>query len=525
MSRPIIIGAGHNALVCAAYLAKAGLRPLVLEARDVVGGCVVTRELAPGIRVPALTHAVAMRADVLSDLGLGGLAGTPGTVSVTVPTRDGRALVVPRETSDAAAALATWSARDAERWPAFASRAHAITSALQALLTQVPPSIDTPAAGELWALLQAGRRLRGLGKSQLYDLLRWGPMSIADLAAEWFETPALRAALCARGVFGAAAGPRSAGTAVGWLLNTATDGHPTGELRMLTGGPGMLAAALASAASAAGAEIRTNAPVARIDVDDSGATAVTLASGERLEASVIVSGADPKRTFLTLVDPMRLQPSFRQQILNFRAAGVLAKVNLAVSGLPPVRGVDATRASQLLSGRILVGDEPDELERAFDASKYGQISERPWLEVTIPTVTDPSLAPSGTHVISVYAQYAPHKLRDGHWETAKPTLEQRVLTRLGEVMPGLSSMITAVETLTPADLEREYHLTGGHIFHGEHALDQIYAMRPVLGWAQHRTPIARLFLCGAGTHPGGGVTGGPGAHAARVVLGDLKRSR
>ena len=525
MSRPIIIGAGHNALVCATYLAKAGLRPLVLEARDVVGGCVTTRELAPGVRVPALTHAVAMRADVLADLGLGGLAGTPAPTSVTVPTRDGRALVLPRDTSEAASALATWSSRDAERWPAFVSRASAITSALHAILAQVPPSIDTPAAGELWALLQAGRKLRGLGRSQLYDLLRWGPMPIADLAAEWFETPALRAALCARGVFGAAAGPRSAGTCVSWLLNTAHEGHPTGALRVLTGGPGMLSAALASAASAAGAEIRTNAAVVGIDVDDSGATAVVLATGERLEANTIVSGADPKRTFLTLIDPIRLQPSFRQQIQNYRAEGVVAKVNIAVSGLPAVRGVDAGRAAHLLSGRILVGDEPDDLERAFDASKYGQMSERPWLEVAIPTVADPSLAPGGTHVLSVYAQYAPRRLREGDWQGAKSALEARVLSRLGEVMPNLASTISAVETLTPADLERDYHLTGGHIFHGEHALDQIYAMRPVLGWAQHRTPIARLYLCGAGTHPGGGVTGGPGAHAARVVLSDLKRGR
>jgi phytoene dehydrogenase-like protein len=312
---------------------------------------------------------------------------------------------------------------------------------------------------------------------------------------------------------------------VGWLLNTASEGHPTGALRALTGGPGMLSAALASAASAAGAEVRTKAAVARIEVDDSGATAVTLASGERIDASFVVSGADPKRTFLTLVDPIRLQPSFRQQILNYRAAGVVAKVNLAVAGIPAVRGIDAARAAQLLSGRLLVGDEPDELERAFDASKYGQVSERPWLEVTVPTLADPSLAPGGTHVISVYAQCAPYALRDGSWDTARSTLEQRVLTRLAEVMPGLTSAVTAVETLTPADLERDYHLTGGHIFHGEHALDQIFTMRPVLGWAQHRTPLARLYLCSAGTHPGGGVTGGPGAHAARVVLADLKRGR
>jgi phytoene dehydrogenase-like protein len=525
MSRPVIIGAGPNALVCATYLAKAGLRPLVLEARDVVGGGAVTRELAPGVRVPALSHAVAMRPDVLADLGLGGLAGAPASVSVTVPTRSGRALVLPRNVPAASTALSGWSTSDAERWPVFAARVQALTAALQGILTQVPPSIDTPAPGELWSLVQAGRRLRGLGRAQLYELLRWGPMPIADLAAEWFETPALRAAICARGVFGAAAGPRSAGTAAGWLLLAAQEGHPTGTLHVINGGPGVLTAALASAARAAGAVIRTGAAVAVIRVDDSGARGVTLTTGETLDASVVISGADPKQTLLALVDPMRLQPSFRQQLINLRSSGVVAKVNIATNGLPQVAGVDASAAAHALGGRVLVGDAPDDLERAFDASKYGQMSERPWLEVAIPTLADSSLAPQGTHVLSVYAQYAPYQLRGTNWDDQKEALQLRVVSRLAEVMPDLPGRITAVETLTPLDLERDHHLTGGHIFHGEQALDQIYAMRPVLGWAQHRTPVHALYLCGAGTHPGGGVTGAPGAHAARVVLRDLKRGR
>ena len=525
MSRPVIIGAGPNGLVCATYLARSGLRPLVLEAREVVGGGAVTRELAPGIRVPALSHAVAMRGDVLADLGLGGLAGAPAAVSVTVPTRSGRALVLPRDVPSASTALSAWSPGDAERWPAFAARVQALTAALQGILTQVPPSIDTPAPGELWSLLQAGRRLRGLGRSQLYELLRWGPMPVADLAAEWFETPALRAAICARGVFAAAAGPRSAGTAANWLLLAAQEGHPTGALHVLNGGPGVLTAALASAARAAGAEIRTSAVVAEIRVDDAGARGVTLQTGEAIDASVVISSADPKQTLLRLVDAMRLQPSFRQQLLNLRSAGVLAKVNIATNGLPQVAGVDPATAAQTLGGRVLVGDAPDDLERAFDASKYGQMSERPWLEVAVPTLGDSSLAPPGTHVLSVYAQYAPYKLRGATWDDQKEALQKRVVSRLVDVMPDLPDRITAVETLTPLDLERDQHLSGGHIFHGEHALDQIYAMRPVLGWAQHRTPVNALYLCGAGTHPGGGVTGGPGAHAARVVLRDLKRGR
>ena len=525
MSRPVIIGAGPNALVCATYLAKAGLRPLVLEARDVVGGSAITRELAPGVRVPALSHAVAMRGDVLADLGLGGLAGAAAPVSVTVPTRTGRALVLPRDVPAASTALSAWSPGDAERWPAFVARGQALTAALQGILTQVPPSIDAPAPGELWSLLQAGRRLRGLGRAQLYELLRWGPMPIADLAAEWFETPALRAAICARGVFAAAAGPRSAGTAAGWLLATAQEGHPTGALHVLNGGPGVLTAALASAARAAGAEIRTGAAVVAIRVDDAGARGVTLESGEDIDASVVISGADPKQTLLRLVDPMRLQPSFRQQLLNLRSAGVVAKVNIATNGLPQVAGIDPASAASALGGRVLVGDVPDDLERAFDASKYGQMSERPWLEVAIPTLTDSSLAPPGTHVLSVYAQYAPYHLRGANWDNEKAALQKRVVSRLGEVMPDLADRISAVETLTPLDLERDHRLTGGHIFHGEHALDQIYAMRPVLGWAQHRTPINGLYLCSGGSHPGGGVTGGPGAHAARVLLRDLKRTR
>ncbi|MBK5298491.1 MAG: NAD(P)/FAD-dependent oxidoreductase [Vicinamibacteria bacterium] len=529
MSRPIIIGAGHNGLVCAAYLARAGLRPLVLEARDEVGGCAVTHELMPGVRVPALTHTVALGADVVRDLGLDtqGLHVTSPAVSVCVPTKDGRALVVPRGTAAAVRALAPWSARDAERWPAFVASTQALTQAMGAVLGQVPPSLDAPSPSEMWVLLRAGRKLRGLGRQGLYDLLRWGPMPIADLAAEWFETPALRAAVCARGVFGMQAGPRSAGTTAAWLLQAAQEGHPTGAVTVVSGGPGAMAAALAVAATSAGAQIRRTARVARIEIDDDGVRGVVLDTGERIEARAVISGADPKHTFLQLVDPVHLQPSFRQQVLNYRAHGVVAKVNLVVTGLPEVAGLDASGMpiEQALAGRLLVGDEPDELERAFDCTKYGRMSDRPWLEVTVPSLTDASLAPAGQHVLSIYAQYAPYRLREGDWDSGREALGDLVVSRLAEVMPDLKSQVLAGEVLTPLDLERGYGLTGGHIFHGEHTLDQLYAMRPVLGWAQHRTPIHGLYLCGAGTHPGGGVTGAPGAHAARVVGKDLRRAR
>jgi phytoene dehydrogenase-like protein len=525
--RPVIIGAGHNGLVCAAYLARAGHRPIVLEARGEVGGCAITHELAPGVRVPALSHAVSLRSDIAADLDLAsqGLHLTHASTSVVVPVQDGRALVVSRDQGEAARALAPWSARDAERWPAFVATTEALTRAMGGVLAQVPPSIDRPSAPELWDLLRAGRQLRGLGRSRLYDLLRWGPMPIGDLAAEWFETRALQAAICSRGVFGVSAGPRSAGTTASWLLQAAQEGYPTGTLTVVGGGPGALAGALAVAATAAGAEVRRAARVARVEVDDRGVSSVVLTSGETLNTRVVVSGADPKHTLLALVDPVHLQPSFRQQMLNYRAAGVLAKVNLAVSGLPALKGLPAAEptAAHPMAGRLLVGDDPDTLEQAFDCSKYGRVSDRPWLEVTIPTLADPSLVSGGQHVLSIYVQYTPYRLREGDWGTERERLGDLVVERLSEVMPGLKSRITAGEVLTPVDLERRFGLTGGHIFHGEHALDQLYAMRPVLGWAQHRTPVAGLYLCGAGTHPGGGVTGAPGAHAARVVLRDLRK--
>jgi phytoene dehydrogenase-like protein len=525
MSRPIIIGAGHNGLVCAAYLAKAGLRPLVLEARDEVGGCAVTHDLTAGVRGPALAHTTSIGAGVARDLGLDqqGLHTTRPPMSVCVPDSRG-ALVLPLDVAEAARRLAARSAPDAGRWPVFVERTRALTSALASILGQVPPSIDTPSPAELWDLLRAGRRIRGLGRKGLYDLLRWGPMAIADLAAEWFETPALLAAICARGVFGMQAGPRSAGTAAAWLLQTAHEGHPTGALTVVAGGPGSLAAALAVAATGAGAELRRGARVARIDVDEGRVRGVVLDGGETIAADAVISNADPRQTFLGLVDPVHLQPSFRQQVLNYRARGVLAKVNLVITGLPALAGVEEADTKRALSGRVLVAAQPDDLERAFDSTKYGRMSERPWLEVTVPTLNDPTLAPDGRHVLSVYAQYAPYQLRDGAWDSARDVLGDRVLARLGEVMPGLDSRVVAREVLTPLDLERRYGLSGGHIFHGEHALDQLYAMRPLLGWAQHRTPIRGLYLCGAGTHPGGGVTGAPGAHAARVITKDLRRA-
>jgi phytoene dehydrogenase-like protein len=528
VSRPIIIGGGHNGLIAAAYLARAGRKPLVLERRDEVGGAAVTHELAPGFRVPALAHSAALRADIVSQLHLEqqGLQLTRPPVSVFAPAGDGRALVLWREVLQSVQSLAQWSAADAARWPDFSETAVAIAGAIGGLLRHVPPSLDEPGPGELWDLVSTGRTIRGLGRSRLYQMLRWGPMPIADLAAEWLESPIARAVICGRGIFGAAAGPRSAGTAASWLLQVAHEGHPAGAPTFIIGGPGSLAGAIAAAATGAGTEIRRNAEVAQIDVDDSGVCGVTLTTGEQIRTGVVISNADPKRTLLGLVDPVRLPPSFRHKIQHYRTRGALAKVNLALARLPKFRGAAAHEqpSETLLAGRIHIGPDPDYLERAFDRSKYGELSPEPWLEVTIPSLTDPTLAPQGQHVMSIYAQWAPYALRGQSWDDARDGFGDAVVKTIAAYAPDLPSLILAKEILTPVDLEQRYGLTGGHIFHGEHALDQLYAMRPVLGWAQHRMPIAGLYLCGAGTHPGGGLTGAPGAHAARVVLKDPHRA-
>jgi phytoene dehydrogenase-like protein len=525
-SRVVIVGGGHNGLVAAFYLARAGLRPLVLERRDQVGGTTVTGEIIPGFRVPTLAHAFGpLRVDVAADLDLArrGLEVIEPAILSVSPSPDGPALVVARDAPRAARLLAAWSGRDAERYPLFLQAVAQGASLIAELARDAPASIDAPAPGDIWRLLTVGRRFRALGRADAYRLLRMAPMPVADLAEDWFDTDVLRAAVATRGILGTNLGPRSPGTVATLLVDAARNPASPGAPAYVRGGIGRLADCIAAAATEAGAEIRTDAEVSRIEVDDSGARGVVLASGEQIPADVVVSNADPKRTLLGLVDPLRLDPEFLLRVRNIRARGTLAKVNLALAGLPSFRGLDdlsEVPPAEALSGRILVAPGIDYLEQAFDASKYGELSPRPFLECVIPTLTDPSLAPDGQHVMSVYVQYAPYELRGSDWTARRDTLQRTVIDTLWAYAPDLPSLVLAAQTITPDDLERHYGLSGGHIHHGEMALDQLYVMRPLLGWAQHRTPIRGLYLCGAGTHPGGGVSGASGANAARVVLKD-----
>jgi phytoene dehydrogenase-like protein len=351
------------------------------------------------------------------------------------------------------------------------------------------------------------------------------------LVAEWFETELLRASLAARGIFGAFAGPWSAGTSTGLLWQAAMDGHAVSPSAFVKGGMGALTETLATTALNAGVEVRTGTEVERIEATDERASKVVLKTGEEISARAIVSNANPRTTFLKLVDPVDLDPNFLQKIRNYRAIGVSAKINLALSGLPSFVGLDggdnqgAEGVSSKLSGRIHIGPDIDYLERAFDAAKYGDYSPTPYLDITIPSLADPSLAPTGAHVMSVYVQYAPYTLKRGDWNSRREEFANTVINTLSDYAPNLKELIVGRQVITPLDLEATYGLSGGHIHHGEQSLDQFFTFRPILGWAQYRTPIKGLYLCGAGTHPGGGVTGGPGANAAREIIKDFKASR
>jgi phytoene dehydrogenase-like protein len=524
--RVVLIGGGHNALVTAFYLAKGGFKPLVLERREMVGGGAITEEFYPGFHASTLAHTLGpLRADIAKDLQLEqfGCEILRPDPRVFAPAPDGRALFFYDDAAKTAAGIGSLSAKDAAKYKQFAASLEATAGFFTQLTSITPPAIDHPTPEDLWNLLKTGRGVRSLGKTGIFDLLRWGPMAVADFVAEFFETELLRAAIAARGIFGTALGPWSAGSTAVLLLRAAADSHPVGSAAFPRGGLGSFTRALAESAKQAGAEIRTDAEVQQIRIKDGAVTGVVLSNGEEIAVEAVVSGADPKRTFFNLVDASQLDPTFANRMKNFRANGTVAKVNLALGGLPTFTALDSNESPlKALSGRIHIGHEIDYLERAFDASKYGDFSKAPWLDVTIPTILDPALAPDGKHVLSAYMQFAPYKLREGNWDARRKDLGETVIKTLNAYAPNLPSLVEGVQVITPKDFETSYGFTGGHIFHGELALDQLFTMRPILDWARYKTPIRGLFLCGSGTHPGNGLTGASGANAAREIIHALR---
>jgi len=548
----IIIGAGHNGLVTAFYLAKAGLKPLVLERRPVAGGAAITDEFHPGFKCSTLAHAAGPIAPgIARDMQFDrhGLEMILPEVRVFAPSPDvpGGALLLYDDAARSAESIAKLSKKDAGKFPEFQQTLARIAAVLGRVMAETPPSIDDPSAGDLWRLLRTGKALRGLGQKDMYRLLRWGPMAVADLVGEWFETELLRATVAARGIFGAFLGPWSAGSSAVLLMRAAADPHPAGSAWSAKGGMGALTQAMAAAAVAAGARIRTDAAVSQIAVKDGRVAGVVLASGEEIAAPTVISGADPRRTFLRLIDPVYLAPDFLGRMQNYRSMGTVAKVNLALDALPSfvAAGFSPPSRSPVAAGfspassfaqnaalkgaataaRIHIGPEIDYLERAFDDAKYGSFSQQPVLEITIPSVTDPSLAPPGKHVMSIVVQFAPYKLKSGDWDSQRAALGDAVVRTLAAYAPDLPGLILHRQVITPLDLEETYGLTGGHIFHGELSLDQVFTMRPLLGWARYRAPIQGLYLCGSGTHPGNGLTGLSGANAAREILEDWRKSK
>ncbi len=530
----VILGAGHNGLVTAFYLAKAGHKPLVLERRGVVGGAAVTDEFHPGFKISTVAHAAGpLLSEIVRDKQLErhGLSMIEPSVRLFALSPNGRGLILHSNLGDSVQQIARYSKDDAAKYSEFQAALARYGGLLRQLLVLTPPDIDKPSAEEAWKYLKLGRNLRGFGKKDMMRLLRWGPMAVADLASEFFETELLRAAIAARGIFGAALGPWSAGSAALLLLRAAADPHPAGSAAFPRGGMGALTQAMAAAAREAGAEIRTDAEVRSISVKNGAVAGVVLASGEEIAAKCVISNADPRRTFLNLIDPVHLAPGFVVKMRHFRANGTVAKINLALDALPSFTALKELSTAQTLSindgstalsGRIHIGPDIDYLERAFDASKYGEFSRRPYLDVMIPSILDPSLAPQGKHVMSIHVQFAPFHLKEGDWNSQREALGDAVVETLTEYAPDLPGKILGGHVITPADLEDTYGLTGGHPFHGEMSLDQLFITRPLIGWARYRGPLRGLYLCGSGTHPGNGLTGASGYNAAREILKDLR---
>jgi phytoene dehydrogenase-like protein len=518
----IVIGGGHNGLVCAAYLARGGRSVLVLEAADEVGGAAVTREFAPGFRVSACAHLLhSMSGAMIEDLRLGehGLRFVDGAMQ-TVALSAGREPLV----LGANLVVAGRGAGPAGAYPDYLALLNRLAKALRPMLDAVPPRLGTDSWADRRALLQLAWQIRRLGRQDMRELLRIGGMNVYDLLQDNFDSPLLQGALGFDAVLGTNFGPRSPGSVFTLLYRLAgavaaegkegAGGPRAGRLSQPRGGLGALSCALAAAATSAGAQIRTGAAVERIVVRAHRTAGVQLTSGEVISAETVISNVDPQATFLRLLGAEYLDAGFTRRVSHLRTRGLTAKLHLALDRLPQFSGL----AEDMLGGRLLIAPSLDYLERAFNHSKYGEFSTAPAVEITLPTVNDPTLAPAGRHVLSAVVQYAPYNLKKG-WDAERRQFADLVIDTIERYAPGLRNSVCEVQLLAPPDIEREFRITGGHWHHAELALDQFFMMRPVPGAAQYQTPVDGLYLCGAGCHPGGGVMGTAGRNAARQVLG------
>jgi phytoene dehydrogenase-like protein len=514
----VVIGGGHNGLVCAAYLARAGLSVTVVERRHVLGGAAVTEEVFPGFKYSVCSYAVSLlRPEIIRELELArhGLALLPLDGTFT-PLADGY-LWRPEDPAAKHAEIAKHSRKDADAYADYGETMAVMAAFVKPLLGMIPPDLN---ALDLRAILDAlglGRAFRQLGPRRQHLLVQLMTSSALDFVERWFESDPLKATLSASGIIGTFLGIRSPGTA--YVLLHHYMGEIDGHFRswgLPRGGTGAVSAAIAGAATAAGAVLRTSSPVARVLIEQGAATGVVLESGEEIRAKAVASSADLRVTFARLVGLEHLPSEFAAIVRGFRFRGATAKVNLALDALPDFRSLPGPGPH--LAGAISISPGTEYLERAYDDAKYGAPSRRPYLDVVIPSVTDPSVAPAGSHVMSCFVQYAPYALREGTWDDARrDALGDIVLDTLAEHAPGIRDRVLHRQVLTPLDLEREFGLSEGNIFHGELTTDQLFSMRPGPGWARYATPIHRLFLCGSSAHPGGGIMGAPGRNAAQVI--------
>jgi phytoene dehydrogenase-like protein len=520
----IVIGGGHNGLVNAAYLARAGKKVLVLERRYVLGGAACTEEVFPGFKFSVCSYVVSLlRPEIIRDLDLPrhGLEILPLDGTFT-PMPNGDHLWRVNDHGKTHREIARHSKLDAEAYDEFGKSMQAMCRFVKPILSMVPPDPATLNPKELMKLLFLGRRFQGLTSEDKYNQVQLMTMSAIDFLDQWFETDVLKATMSASGIIGTFLGVRSPGTA--YVLLHHYMGEIDGAFRswgFARGGTGAISNAIADAAREAGVEIRTQAPIAQIIVKHGKAKGVVLASGDEIYADIISSSVDPRLTFVKMIEKGNLPDDFLEEINRYKFRGSSGKVNLALDALPNFKAMPGPGAH--LRGAISISPSVEYMERAYDDAKYGNFSRHPYIDMVIPTLTDPSVAPPGKHILSCFVQYAPYKLRPGlNWDDQKEAFGDNVINTIAEYAPNIKDIILYKQVITPLDLEREWGLTEGNIFQGELSLEQLFFLRPVPGYAQFRTPIKNLYMCGSATHPGGGIMGGPGRLAALEILKDSK---
>lgn len=525
----IIIGAGHNGLTAGAYLARAGLSTLIVERREIVGGCCVTEEIAPGCRASTTSYIASMlRPEVIRDLKLAehGLRMVPCDPALQVPFPDGHLVSWWTNRDRLVAELNKISGKDAATFVRIDDHLKKLARYLQPFFLEPPPEPDAKSLDGWRDLLRIGKRFRGISSREISELVTFLTGSLGDFLERNYESEKVKALFLANNVYGKHGGPYQPGTALGLLFHLLSGGDHElqGFYGHVMGGMGAITSAMAAAARSFGAEIRTSSAVAQIESRNGRARSIVLEDGTEIRARILLSNADPKHTFLKLLPEPELPSDFVHAVRGIKMDGPCAKVNLVLSEEPRFTGTPAHYDPQQRSLFTLV-PSLEFAERCYDIAKFGEIPEQLWVDCVIASNADPSLAPTGHHIMTCFVQYVPYKLRAGTWDDNRELLGDRVVKKIAEYAPNISKSIVARQVLTPLDLERTYGLTEGNIFHGDLALEQLFFNRPVPGWSQYRTPIRGLYLCGAGAHPGGGVTGAPGHNAARQALQDWKKGK